>query len=74
MEFAKSSELLMDQFIKDFSKVKIKKNAIQQRRLDNVLKILYREIISAEKYVSLLMAVGELKTELLDKSSDAFPM
>ena len=73
MEFAKSSELLMDQFIKDFSKVKIKKNAIQQRRLDNVLKILYREIISAEKYVSLLTAVGELKTELLDKSSDAFP-
>ena len=39
MEFAKSSELLMDQFIKDFRKVKIKKNAIQQRRLDNVLKI-----------------------------------
>lgn len=74
MEFTKNSESLMDFFINDFPTLKIKRTALQQKRLDNILGILYNEIKSGERYVDLLLTLGEIKTEILsDRTSEKYP-
>ena len=44
MNFSLDSEELFKMFIPDFDKFLIKKTPLKQKKLDNILKILYNEI------------------------------
>ena len=61
MNFTKESEDIMKFFIDDFHKFLGKKNLLKQRKLDNILGILYNEIKLANRWTEAQIQLNKVK-------------
>ena len=67
MSFSLDSEELMKLILPDFDNFLVKKTPLQQKKLDNILKILYNDIKLAERWSSAENTLSRIKTHLKDK-------
>jgi len=67
MSFSPDSEELMKLILPDFDSFLVKKTPLQQKKLDNILKILYNDIKLAERWASAENTLSRIKTHLKDK-------
>ena len=67
MSFSPDSEELMKLILPDFDNFLVKKTPLQQKKLDNILKILYNDIKLAERWSSAENTLSRIKTHLKDK-------
>lgn len=67
MSFTPESEELIKLLLPDFDKFLVKKTPLQQKKLDNILKILYNDIKLAERWASAKDTLSRIKTHLKDK-------
>ena len=68
MNFSLDSEEMFKMFIPDFDKFLIKKTPLKQKKLDNILKILYNEIKLAERWASAENTLNKIQTHLKEKN------
>ena len=67
MSFTPESEELIKLILPDFDDFLVKKTPLQQKKLDNILKILYNDIKLAERWASAKDTLSRIKTHLKDK-------
>ena len=67
MSFSPDSKELMKLILPDFDSFLVKKTPLQQKKLDNILKILYNDIKLAERWASAENTLSRIKTHLKDK-------
>ena len=68
MNFSLDSEEMFKMFIPDFDKFLIKKTPLKQKKMDNILKILYNEIKLAERWASAENTLNKIQTHLKEKN------
>ena len=68
MNFTNESEELMQLFIPNFNQFLVKKTPLKQKKLDNLLKILYNEIKLADTWASAKNTLSKIQTRLKEKS------
>ena len=64
MKLSPISEGLMKEFLNEFSELSIKRTSFQQRQMDNIFKLLYNEINSANEYIKNQRLLGKIKSHL----------
>ena len=67
MNFSSDSEELIKLLLPDFDHFLVKKTPLQQKKLDNIFKILYNDIKLAERWASAKDTLTRIKTHLKDK-------
>ena len=68
MNFSKETEEIMSPFISKFNKFLIKKLPLEQKKIDNILKIFYNEIKMADRWASAAKTLEKIKTHLKEGS------
>jgi hypothetical protein len=64
MKFSNQSENLMEVFMKYFKKYLKKKDALQQKGFDKIMKKFYKEIKASEKNVKKLFISNKVKVNI----------
>ena len=67
MNFSSDSEELIKLLLPDFDHFLVKKTPLQQKKLDNIFKILYNDIKLAERWATAKDTLTRIKTHLKDK-------
>ena len=64
MKLSPISEELMKEFLNNFNQLSIKNTAFQRRQIDNIFKLLFNDMVSANKYIQNLKLLGKVKSHI----------
>ena len=64
MKLSPISEELMKEFLNNFNQLSIKHTPFQRRQIDNIFKLLFNDMTSANKYIQNLKLLGKVKSHI----------
>ena len=70
MKLSLVSEDLMKEFLDRFNDLSVTKTPFHQRQMDNILKILFNEISSANRYIQNLKLLDKINSHFVEIKSD----
>ena len=68
MKLSHISEGLMKEFLNEFNELSIRRTPFQQRQMDNIFKLLYNDITTADKYIKNLRLLGKINSHIQEFS------